>query len=116
MTRVTYNGYIVYCVDHDQGAIIKLRATHDEDTEEALAYGLQYTTQKSDLIGQRICGCRKCNVKFHGLAIDEKILIGHSQKFYDMLAGGWKLSYFGEEMYKQDNFNSQQEQEILAGR
>lgn len=113
MARTTYNGFIVYCVDHDQGAIIKLRFTHDEEVEEAMAYGLEYTTNKRDLIGERICGCSKCNVKFHGLAMDDKIVIGQSQKFYDMLGGGWKLSYFGEEMYRQDLFNTDN---VVAGR
>ena len=103
--RVVYNGYVVYCYYHDQGAIIKLDCSHDEECDDALSHGRKKIIEISDNLGKRICSCNGCNFKFHGLSLEDKIIIGETQKMYDILGGGWKTEYFKEEMYKMSSFD-----------
>ena len=88
--RVIYNGYVVFCEKHNTGAIVKINNTHDEDLYDAISYGNTVIEKYSKDIGKKLCHT-DCDsgIYFDGLALDNKIVFGHHQKYYGTFFEGW---------------------------
>ncbi len=98
--RVIYNGYVVFCETHNTGAIVKLNNTHDEEVVDALDYGNTVIEKYSKDIGKKMCqtNCVSC-VYLDGLALDNKIVFGHHQQYYDTFFEGWRLEDFTKQTF-----------------
>jgi len=98
--RVIYNGYVVFCEKHDTGAIVTLNNTHDEEVVDAINYGNTVIEKYSKDIGKKMCqtDCDSC-VYLDGLSLDNKIVFGHHQKYYDTFFEGWCLDDFTKQTF-----------------
>ena len=98
--RVIYNGYVVFCEKHDTGAIVNLNNTHDEDLYDAVSYGNTVVEKYSKDIGNKLCHT-DCNsgIYLDGLSLDNKIVFGHYQKYYDTFFEGWCLEDFTKQIF-----------------
>jgi hypothetical protein len=99
-TRVVYNGYVVFCEKHDTGAIVNLNNTHDEDLYDAVSYGNTVVEKYSKDIGKKLCHT-DCDsgIYLDGLSLDNKIVFGHQQKYYDTFFEGWCLEDFTKQTF-----------------
>jgi hypothetical protein len=107
--RVEYNGFIIYCVEHDDGCILKLNNNHDEEIDDAIDYAIDYIQMNHNEIAKALCGIlnnkynhRNCCLEFHGLSFNNKLMCHKNQKYYDMCAGGWKMEYYLNNIIKQN--------------
>lgn len=112
--RIQYNGYIIYCLEHDDGCILELNNYHDEEEDDAVSYAVNYIDANYDKLTKAICGVihnnnnnnnngRICNLVFHGFSSGKKIMCYENQKYYDMCAGGWKIEYYLNCIVKQSD-------------
>jgi len=99
-TRVVYNGYVVFCETHDTGAIVNLSKTHDEEVVDAISYGNTVVEKYSKDIGKKLC-LTDCNggIYLDGLSLDNKIVFGHHQQYYDTFFEGWCLDDFTKQTF-----------------
>lgn len=99
--RVNYNGYVVICENHNKGAIINLTFTHDEELEDALDYGNKVIEKHNKSISKKMCCKLNCEVFLDGLSLNNRIVVGHHEKYYNVFYEGWKL----EDFYKKNNIH-----------
>lgn len=83
------SGIVIYCVTHDQGAIV-------------------LTDKKIENIKtNKICCSNDCRWEKHGSCDINNNIISfgtETQEYYDMYGGGWKNQYFKKSLYDK-NYN-----------
>jgi len=93
-----YTGTIVYCLSHDQGALISLE-------EDKIDF---------EKLGKAVCGSNRCMWEIHGyfnfndngsISLANLDLL-YDQDYYDRIFGGcWKIPMFLNEKYD-TNYNT----------
>lgn len=80
-------GIVVYCIKHDQGAILLDKHFSDLNFEN---------------INHSICGVDNCIWEQHGIALYNQKNISYMcyhDNTYEDLCGGWKTDYFASNIY-----------------
>lgn len=89
--HICYNGYVVICETHNVGGIFDLNIIHDEELEDALNHGNKVIDKNKKIISKSLC-TKDCDVYLDGLSLNNKIVYGYQQNYYNVFYEGLKLT------------------------